>query len=429
MATELKRKTKSGPQSLAGTSRADEAGVEAVNISPNIMRVMQVIPELDIGGAELTTLEMTRAVLGAGGQAHVVSQGGRLEAEIIEAGGTMHHLPVATKNPIKAIRNAFHLKKLIQRHDIRILHARSRAPAWSCLLAARMAGITYLATYHSKVHTGPRAKVFYNSVMTRGAAVIANSEFTADQIRVVHKGVTDKIRVIPRGCDVEGLDPKHYKAADRLALRKALGASKTDFIILCPARITPWKGQHVLIDALAKLKKRADTEQIDNQMDKVFLVFAGDAQGRDDYVALLNKKIIAAGLEARVHFAGLVRNMPEAYAAADLIVIPSVLAEPFGRTAIEAQAAGRPVIASDSGGFRETVNAYGHHDDPTGWLVNAESESHLIDALSSALAQAMSLAPKELGLMGKAARRHVLENYTRENMCNATLSVYAELLA
>jgi glycosyltransferase involved in cell wall biosynthesis len=422
MATELKREKKPSPQKSAPRRRAIEANASP---SQNRMRVLQVIPELDIGGAELTTLEMTQAILQAGGQAHVASQGGRLEADIIDAGGIVHHLPVATKNPIKAIGNAFRLKKIILQHDIQIIHARSRAPAWSSLLAARLAGIIYLATYHSKVHAGPRLKVFYNSVMTRGAAVIANSKFTASQIEAVHQGVADKIRVIPRGCDVDALDPKHYKAADCVDQRKAVGASTSDFVVLCPARITPWKGQHVLIDAVAKLKKSGDMARVS----KLHLVFAGDAQGRDDYLHLLQDKINAAGLETKVYFAGLVRKMSDVYAAADLIVIPSVLAEPFGRTAIEAQAAGRPVIASNSGGFRETVVPYGLHGRPTGWLANAESEARLVEALADALAQAISLSPKELKAMGKAARQHVLENYTREKMCRSTLGVYEELLA
>ena len=150
-------------------------------------RILQVVPQLDIGGAEHTTVEMTRAIIAAGGDAIIASEGGVLAEKITAAGGTLINLPVASKNPFTMWRNARLLAELMQHHDIDLIHARSRAPAWSALRAARLTGKPYLATYHSKVHAAPKAKVFYNSVMTRGAVTIANSHFTAQRIHDIHR--------------------------------------------------------------------------------------------------------------------------------------------------------------------------------------------------------------------------------------------------
>ena len=380
------------------------------------LTVMQVIPELDIGGAELTTLEMTESLVAAGGRAIIVSQGGRLAEAVALAGGENITLPVASKNPIIMIKNAYALAELARENSVDIIHARSRAPAWSALLAARKSGAAFLTTYHSKVHMSPKAKVFYNSVMTRGTLVIANSEFTASQIQRAHGTPDSQIRVIPRGCDVDALDPKNFNAADRKALRNQYGISENDFLILCPARLTRWKGQHVLLTAA-----HLSAQKIGVSRKPVTILFAGDAQGRAGYVDEL--KTLAADYKLNVKFAGLVRDMPAVYALSDLIVIPSIIAEPFGRTAIEAQAAGKPVIASDAGGFRETVCPVGGDRTATGWLVAPDHA----DALGAALTDAMSLSPQKRTAMGRAARQYILSKYTRQRMCESTLSVYQEL--
>ena len=377
--------------------------------------ILQVVPQLETGGAEITTLEMAEAIVQAGGRALVASEGGALESRIEAAGGTIVHLPVASKNPLTLWRNAGRLAGLMRNENVDLIHGRSRAPCWSALIAARRLGRPYLATYHSKVHETPRAKIFYNSVMTRGRLTIANSHFTATRIAAIHQLSEEKLRVIPRGCDPDALNPSRFSAADKAAKRAQWGIDDNAFIILCPARLTRWKGQHVLVEALSRLSAPV----------KPYLVCVGGAQGRDDYVAQLRAAAAEAGLAERLVLAGHENDMPSAYAAADLAVLPSIEAEPFGRTTIEAQAAALPVIASDDGGFRETVIADAAENGGSGWLVEADNSA----ALAATLTTALALTAAALQKMGANGRANVLAHYTRNAMCNRTLNVYRELLS
>ena len=376
--------------------------------------IMQVVPELDVGGAEITTLEISRAIVAAGGRALVVSEGGALEADIRAAGGEIFHLPVATKNPFKVWRHGGVLADLARAEGVDLIHTRSRAPGWSGLRAGRLAGIPFMTTYHSTVHEHPPAKVFYNSVLVRGRVAIANSHYTATQIAKVYPQYEDKIRVVPRGCDTDALARDNFSAADRAQKRAQWGVPKDAFVVICPARVTHLKGQHVLIEALGHLS--AETTP--------YLVLVGSAQGRDDYVADLRAQANAQGLAGRLVFAGLETDMPAAYAAANLAVVPTIRPEPFGRTIIEAQAAGLPVIASNGGGFRETVIAAAPGEGGTGWLADMGSALALTQALDTALA----MPPAQLLAMGRNGRQNVEAHYTQTAMCNRTLNVYHELI-
>lgn len=376
--------------------------------------ILQIVPELDIGGAEITTLEISRAIVAGGGRSLVASEGGALEVDIKAAGGEIIHMKVASKNPFTIWRNAGRLAKLIQQENIDLIHARSRAPGWSGFIAARRLGRPYLATYHSKVHARPRAKVFYNSVMTRGRVTIANSYFTAARITSIHQTPPENLRVIPRGCNPQELDRHRFTEDEIKAKRQAWGVPDNVFVILCPARLTKWKGQHVLLSALSQLKSDI----------KPHLVLVGSAQGRNDYVADLTAQAAKLGLGEQLTFAGLEYNMPVAYAAANMAVLPSIEAEPFGRTTIEAQAASLPVIASDDGGFRETVVADKPEKGGTGWLVTPGDAYALALAIDTALA----MPADELYQMGANGRKNVEANYTQTAMCNRTLNVYKELI-
>ena len=304
--------------------------------------VAQIIPRLNIGGAETTTLEIARALRAANARALVVSEGGALADALGAAGAELIDMPVASKNPFVMAANIRRLRRLVEGENITILHARSRAPAWSTLAAARAAQVPFVTTYHSLVHEGPRPKVWYNSVMARGDAVIANSEYTGELIRRVH-GVDDaRLRVVARGCDISALAPENVSADMRADQRRAWGASADDFVILCPARITEVKGPACFA---------CGTGATANLMRGPFVVFAGSADERAEYFAALERQVAEAGLTDRVHFAGLVRDMGRAYGACDLAIVPTVRGEPFGRTIVEAQAAGLPVIASDAGGY------------------------------------------------------------------------------
>ncbi|MBX3494348.1 MAG: glycosyltransferase family 4 protein [Parvibaculum sp.] len=378
--------------------------------------ILQVVPALETGGAERTTVDVARAVIAAGGRAIVASRGGRMVAELEAAGGTHFEMAVHSKNPVVMALNVERLTRLIAREKVGLVHARSRAPAWSALAAARRAGIPFVTTYHSRVHEKPRLKVFYNSVMTRGDAVIANSEFTAGRIRAIHAPDEARIFTVPRGVDIDGLAPEAVAPGRVEALCGRWGLDGASGVVfLHPARLTRWKGQSVSIEAARLLRTRGVTG---------FLVLlAGDAQGRDNYAAGLRQEILLADLDGHVHLAGHCDDMAAAYALSDVVLSPSIEAEPFGRTAVEAQAAARPVIVSDAGGQRETVvTAAGA---ATGLCVPPGDAA----ALADAMAQLIALGPEGRAAMGARGRTHAAAHYSVAAMCDTTLGIYARLLA
>lgn len=339
---------------------------------------------------------------------------------IIAAGGEIIYAPVSSKNPIIMYQNINRLARIAEAQNIDILHARSRAPAWSSLWAAQKIGKPYLATYHSKVHDSPKLKIFYNSVMTRGERVIANSAFTAARIRSVHKIAPEKIDIVPRGCDPEKFDPAHISQTDITEQSAAWGVQEGEFVILCPARLTRWKGQMVLLEAVARLTGNFRLVLTGNTFDKT------GAESR--FAQELKARASEMGFSDRLVFAGHVANMPLAYAVADLAVLPSLDPEPFGRTAVEAQAATLPVIVSDAGGFRETVREDDASSDSpvqrTGWRVPPGD----VAALTARLQAVANLSRDELSTIGQAARQWVMENFTTEKMCAQTLQIYQSVI-
>ena len=377
--------------------------------------VLQVIPSLVGGGAETTTLAITEALVAANARVLVASQGGQLASHVETLGGEFFPLPVASKNPFIMWRNVYRLAALIRREQVDIIHAHSRAPAWSSLFAARRGDIPYLATYHVPVRDKPALKIFYNSILTRGAVVIANSHYTATRIAAIHKTPPENIKPVAFGCDVEKLNPTQWSAQQMLAQRQKWGFAEDDFVIICPARLSSTKGQYLLLEALARLASPI----------KPKLVFCGGAKRRGDYMARLKQLIEKYGLAKRVHFAGHTNNMALAYAASDLAVAPSIRPEPFGLTVIEASASGLPVMASDAGGFRETIIGGAPDEGATGWLVQPDDAVQLAACLDTALA----LPPAQLHQLGENGRAFVGQNFTRARMCAETLAVYREILA
>lgn len=380
--------------------------------------ILQIIPHLDTGGAERSTIEMAAAITAAGGRALVASEGGRMEPELEAAGGELIRLPVATKNPLRIRANAGLLAELVTRHDVRLLHARSRAPAWSAWLAARRAGVPFITTYHGAYGERGPVKRFYNGVMVRGPLVIANSQYTADLIHARYGTPTEKIRVIPRGVDPV-FEPERI-SQDRVdALRAAWGLAPGAPVVLLAARLTRWKGQLVLIEAAQRLARAG-------RLGDAVVILAGDHQGRDDYRAELAAAIVAGGLDDRIRLVGHVSDMPAAFAASHVTVVASTEAEAFGRSAAEAQAVGCPVIATRLGAPQETVLAAPGHpmDAATGWLVEPGDAVGLADRLAEALA----MDPLARQQIGARARAHIWRNFTSERMKSATLRVYDELL-
>lgn len=381
--------------------------------------ILQVVPELDTGGAEKSTIEMAEAVTRAGGVCLVASQGGRMEPALSEAGGELIRLPLATKNPLRIMSNISTLRLLIGGRGVDLVHARSRAPAWSALAAARLAGVPFVTTYHGAYNQKSRAKSFYNSVMARGDIVIANSQYTAELLMHRHGTPPERVRVIYRGVDVDGFAPEAVSPERVVALRAAWGIAPEARIVLQVARLTRWKGQDIVIAAAARLLKQAD-------MADVAVVLAGDAQGRHDYERDLGEMIAAAGLTDRIRLVGHVEDVPAACRAATLVVVASREAEAFGRASAEAQAAERPVIVADRGALPETLRAAGRvgTEEATGWLVAPDNA----DALAACLDTALRLPPQTLSHMGARGRANVTARFTARAMQEATLDVYDRLL-
>lgn len=375
--------------------------------------VLQVVPALDAGGVERTTVDIAAALVADGARALVASQGGRLEPALAEAGASLHRLPVATKNPAVMLANAWRLAQLVRREDVAIVHARSRAPAWSALWAARMTGRAFVTTY-AGIHTARSPlKRWYNSVMARGDLVIANSRYTAEHVTREHPGRDERIVVIPRGVDVGALNPAAVSVDRVRTVREAWGmAEERRPIALLPGRLTRWKGQAVALEALAALRGA-------DERAPCALVLLGDDQGRTAYRAELTALTETLGLGGDVAIPGHGADMPAAYAAADIVLSASTEPEAFGRVPVEAQCMERIVIATDHGGARETVL-----DGETGYLTPPGDAGALADALRGAL----SLTANERMAMGEKGAKRARLMFSVDTMRASTLEAYRKLL-
>jgi glycosyltransferase involved in cell wall biosynthesis len=370
------------------------------------------VPKLETGGAERTTIDVAAALVREGFIAYVATKEGRMLDELIDVGGTWVRFPAHTKAPHTMLANAFRLRDIVRERKIALVHARSRAPAWSAFFAARMARVPFVTTYHGIYNANTAVKRFYNSVMARGDAVIANSEWTAAHIAREYRFKPKRLAVIPRGVDMVRFDPDAVPKARVDALRQRWNVKPGETVVLLPGRLTRWKGQAVLIEALARLKRAG-------RLDLVHAIFVGDAQGRNSYEAELRLQTTAQGLDNVVHIAGHENDMPAAYLASDIVVSASIDPEAFGRVAAEAGAMERPVIATNHGGAREVVAP-----ERSGLLIPPGDSGALADALTT-LVEAGGERRAE---MGRAARIHIADRYTVERMCADTLAVYRELL-
>lgn len=362
---------------------------------------------------ERTTLEIAEAISRAGGLALVASAGGRLEPDLKTAGGELIRLPVQTKSPFTALTNAWKLASIARKRRVGIIHARSRAPAWSAFIAARLSGVPFVTTFHGIYNGRTGIKRFYNSIMTRGDVVIANSEYTREHILEFYDVAPERIVVIPRGVDLTSFDREKVSDNDIEITRADWGLAPKDArcVVIAPARLTRWKGQLVLIEAVKMIEAR--------RPGAIKVILAGDPQGRHGYVSELRAAIDAAGLGDVITLVGHVTHMPIAFASADLAVFPVIEAEAFGRGAVEAQALGVPVIASNLGGYTETVL-----EGETGFLVPPGAAQ----ALAGAIERAMDLGAEKRAEMGRKGRARVRAQYSKAALQTATLAVYQRLL-
>ena len=371
--------------------------------------ILQVLPSLGGGGVERGTVEMTAALTEAGWTALVVSSGGPMVRDIERAGGKHIQLPVHSKNPFVMRKNKDRLARVVNEYGVDLVHARSRAPAWSALGAARRTGTPFVTTVHGPYGFGLPFKRLYNSVMTRGDRVIAVSEFIRGYILDNYKKVDpDRIRVIHRGVNIDIFDPARITAARVIHLATEWRIPDGVPVVMLPGRLTRWKGHQVLFKALAQLKDRP-----------MRCLIVGDDQGRTGYRRELDTMVQKLGLQSVVHIVGNCRDMAAAYKLSDVVVSASTEPEAFGRTVAEAQAVGKPVIAPNHGAAPEILLP-----GVTGWLV-PPNDPH---ALAGALEKALDLDTDARERLAKAAIARVHDNFTTRKMCDATIAVYRELL-
>lgn len=372
--------------------------------------VLQVLPALITGGVERGTIEIAQALVEAGWKAVVASEGGPMVRELARVGATHVELPMASKNPLVMHANVARLERVIGEHEVDIVHARSRAPAWSAKKAAERTGRHFLTTFHGTYNQGWFGlKRRYNKVMASGELVIAISNFIADHAFKTYGLAPERIRVIHRGVDLSRFDPVKVSQERIIQLAQRWRLPDGYPVIMLPGRLTRWKGQKVLIEALALLGRH-----------DVRCLLVGSDQGRAGYRQELVDLVRKRGLTDVVHIVDECNDMPAAYMLTDVVVSASTDPEAFGRVVVEGQAMGRPVIASDHGAPPEAILA-----GRTGWLVPPADPRMLAQALSRFLA----LGPTEREEIAQAATAHVSANFSREAMCAKTLSVYAELMA
>lgn len=371
--------------------------------------VLQVIPNLGAGGAEQACVDVAVGLKAAGHRALVVSAGGPRVAEILKAGGLHYVWPVHSKNPLMMLINMFWLARFIQNQRVDIIHARSRAPAWSAFGAARMMHKSFVTTNHAAYKFSNPFKKFYNSIMAKGDLVIAISDFVACHVAQSYGLDSGRIRTIPRGVDLVEFAPENISVARQDALRHEWGVGLSQPLILLPSRLSPIKGQSVFIEAMSLLPP---------ELKHFHAVIVGDDQGRANYRLELAELIASRGLGDRVKLVKHCTDMPAAYGLASLVVAPSLVPEGFGRVPVEAMVMGVPVIASRLGGFVETVRP-----GETGWLVEPNDPQ----ALAAAIIDVLTKPEEEKNMIIQNARHYARRHYDKWKMVADTLAVYDEL--
>ncbi|MBE6451762.1 MAG: glycosyltransferase family 4 protein [Alphaproteobacteria bacterium] len=371
--------------------------------------VLQVLPELNQGGVELGTIEIATELQKQGIKNFVASAGGRMAYNLDRIKVPHFTLPLKTKNPIKLWLNYRRLVKIIKENGINIVHARSRAPAWSAYWAAKKTGAKYLTTFHGTYGLGPKGiKKAYNKVMTYGDLVIAISNHIKEHILKNYKCDESKIRLIHRCVNMENFDINNISAERMIKLMEEHHLPEDKPIILLIGRLTRWKGQKLLIEALEKIKEK-----------DFFCVFVGDDQGRTYYTEELKETIVQKGMEGRFSFIRHISDVPAMMMISDVVVSASIEPEAFGRIAAEGEAMGRIVVASNIGGSLEN-------------LVDGKTGKHFVSgdaqSLAEALTWALELSTDQREKIGKNAIEYVKNNFTKEIMCNKTIAVYNELV-
>ena len=372
--------------------------------------VLQILPELETGGVETGTIEIASALQEKGIKNFVASQGGRMVHELEKIGVDHLSLPLKSKNYFIMKKNAKLLADYIRKNHINIVHARSRAPAWSAYWAAKETGAHFVTTFHGTYGLGPWGiKKFYNKIMTYGERVIVISNHIKEHILKNYPQTSaDKLRLIHRCADIERFSPEALTQARLIKKIEEYNIADDKPVLLLPGRITRWKGQHILIHALHLMKNQ-----------NYYCIIAGDSQGRQEYLEYLKKLAHKYKLEGRIGFFGRYTDAPALMMNATVILSTAIEPEAFGRISVEGQAMGKIVVASNIGGTLDTII-----DGKTGKLYQYDNPQALADALDWAL----SLSPEEAKKISQAGIKNVKEHFTKQIMCDKTIEVYREVV-
>lgn len=385
------------------------------NLNYKNKRILQIIPNMEIGGAERTVLEITSFLKDTNFSSLVLTSGGKLIDDLEKANIEVIKLKIDKKNPYSIIKNFFLFIKIFREKKINLVHVRSRAPAWSAIFAAKKLGIPVLTTWHGHVSNSSFIKKIYNSIMLKGDAVIANSIYTAENISKIYGINKSKIDIIPRGVDVNNFKKSDINSHEIIKIKENWKIfDKEKVIILLPARLTKWKGHEVAIEAINLLKGESFFKNI-------VCLFAGEQKNSEKYIHNLNRLISSYSLEKKIRLIGKVENMPLAYHASDVILSPSIEPEPFGRIPIEAQASGKIIISCDAGAVKDTIKSGKNF---TGFKAIPNNSESLADKIKIAL----KMENEEIQGMQKRAIMNVKNNFSLESMCKKTLEVYNRLL-
>jgi glycosyltransferase involved in cell wall biosynthesis len=379
------------------------------------LKVLQVIPKLGYGGAETGCYDLAHYLPENNCSSYIVTSGGELLKFIDQKKVKLIKLPVHSKNPILILFNSIVLIFIILFHNISIVHARSRAPAWACLIATKITRRKFVTTFHGTYNYKSSIKKLYNSVMVRSNLVIAGSNFIFSHIKNNYSKYLDskkKFLVIFRGINVDYFDPSTTLDTEENNLLSSWGVTRDKKLILMPGRLTAWKGQELFIEALNLVNKELGHQSF-------CAVILGNDQGRDIYTKKIKRLAEQYRLMPQLKFIEHCKNMPLAYKISSLVVSASIEPEAFGRVAIEAQSMGKPIIASDIGGSNETIK-----NNVSGFLF----ESNNPESLSKKIIEVLNLDESRLKLIGIEGRKNIIKKFNVEKMCFSTYSEYKKLL-
>tara|TARA_B100000131_G_scaffold320418_1_gene368496 strand:- start:739 stop:1896 length:1158 start_codon:yes stop_codon:yes gene_type:complete len=380
------------------------------------LKVLQVIPKLGYGGAETGCYDLAHYLYENDCKSFLATSGGELTKFINKKKVKLIRLPVQSKNPILILINAIILSFIIFIYNINIVHARSRAPAWSCLIACKITRCKFVTTFHGTYNFKSSIKKFYNSIMLRSDLIIAGSNFIFSHINEKYSKYLKpekKFLVIFRGINTDYFNPQKIKYEDEIKLLKKWKINNKDNkVILLPGRLTSWKGQEMFIESLSKLKNKYPEKKF------VAIILGGD-QGRNIYKKKLQRLTEQFRLNNEIKFIDSFNLMPLAYKISDIVISSSTEPEAFGRVSVEAQAMEKPIIASNIGGSKETIL-----NDKTGFFFEAGDP----DKLSEKIAEIVSLSELTLRGIGAEGRKNVIKKFNVEKMCFSTYSEYKKLI-